>query len=405
MVCVGSVLGPLARSLGDMRIGKASARRRPGMPRLDQTRAGRQCVALLAAGLSLTAAVATAAAAGERPRLYTHQTYIEDITNDTVLPLHDAKAMLAWVLESLPDRVKVYPTENYYYFHFFHQGVRYAGNLRLDMMDRDEGKLHFAYFEDLQEWKEDAPLTYNAFDKSDGVLVEKIDRLLYRVSYGERQVIFELNDLAKVVPPPHAIGPDEKYLGPVFDDSGMRFFLMFNPKLKLFHYILDETIKITDQFRPSVNTNRILIGVRTGFAYYLDLRMNRKILIGVFEANSRVNNYFDGPFDQLPDNFVVGDELRDAILAVEPSLKDNIDRVGGSFDKSGRYLIGPYATYRTEDQLYPFHYCATLKTVPTANYYQCFVAEQEYGGYPVPLPLKQMAQTQPQTKKKKRKPR
>jgi hypothetical protein len=43
--------------------------------------------------------------------------------------------------------------------------------------------------------------------------------------------------------------------------------------------------------------------------------------------------------------------------------------------------------------------------VPTANYYQCFVAEQEYGGYPVPLPLKQMAQTQPQTKKKKRKPR
>ena len=73
--------------------------------------------------------------------------------------------MLAWVLESLPDRVKVYPTENYYYFHFFHQGVRYAGNLRLDMMDRDKGKLHFAYFEDLQEWKEDASLTYNAFDQ------------------------------------------------------------------------------------------------------------------------------------------------------------------------------------------------------------------------------------------------
>ena len=300
---------------------------------------------------------ATTAAAGERPRLYTHQSYIEDITDDTVLPLHDPKAMLAWVLESLPDRVKVYPTENYYYFHFFHQGVRYAGNLRLDMMDRDEGKLHFAYFEDLQEWKEDAPLTYNAFDKSDGVLVEKIDRLVYRVGYGERQVIFELNDLAKVVPPPHAIGPDEKYLGPVFDDSGMRFFLMYNPKLKLFHYILDETIKIPDQFRPSVNTNRILIGVRTGFAYYLDLRMNRKILIGVFEANSRVNNYFDGPFDQLPDNFVVGDEL--APPAVDSQR--GTDRVRGSFGSSGRYLIGPYSTYRTGDQLYPFRQRATSR--------------------------------------------
>ncbi len=158
------------------------------------------------------------AGAGNRPRLYTHQSYIEDITNDTVLPLSDPKAMLTFVLESLPDRVKVYPTENYYYFHFYSQGVRYAGNLRLDMMDRDKGKLHFAYFEDLQEWKADAPLTYNVFDQADGVLVEKIDYLVYRVTFAERQVVFELNDLSKVVPPAHVVGPDEKYLGPVFDE-------------------------------------------------------------------------------------------------------------------------------------------------------------------------------------------
>jgi hypothetical protein len=362
------------------------------------------CCLLIAAGLSLAAAIPSAAA-GERPRLHTHQSYLEDVMNETALPLGDQKAMLAWVLESLPDRVKVYPTESYYYFHFFNQGVRYAGNLCLDMMDRDEGKLHFAYFEDLQEWKEDAPLTYKAFDKSDGVTVEKIERLLYRVTYGERSVIFELNDLSKVVPPPHVVAPDEKFIGPMFDESGMRFFLMFNPKLKLFHYILDETVKIPDQFRPSTYSNRILIGVRTGFAYYLDVRMNRKILIGVFEANSRVNNAFDGPFDQLPDNFVVGDELRDAILAVEPSLKDKIDRVGGSLEApgSGRYLIGPYATYRTEDQLYPIHHCATSKSVPAANYYQCFVVEQEFGGYPVPLPLKVNATPEPTPKAGKKK--
>ena len=118
---------------------------------------------------------AVAATAAERPRLYTHQNYIEDITNETALPLSDPKAMLTFVLESLPERVKVYPTENYYYFHFYNQGVRYAGNLRLDMMDRDKGKLHFAYFEDLQEWKADAPLTYNVFDQKDGVLVEKLE--------------------------------------------------------------------------------------------------------------------------------------------------------------------------------------------------------------------------------------
>jgi hypothetical protein len=399
MVRVSSLRISPGGSHGDERMKGPRAQPRTGTP------PHRRLCLLMAA--SLTLAAATAASAGERPRLHTHQSYLEEVTNESALPLSDQKAMLTWVLESLPDRVKVYPTENYYYFTFYNQGVRYAGNIRLDMMDRDEGKLHFAYFEDLQEWKEDAPLTYKVFDASDGVRVEKLDFLVYRVTFGERQVIFELNDLSKVVPPPHAIGPDEKFIGPMFDESGMRFFLIFNPKLKLFHYILDETVKVADQFRPSVNTNRILIGVRTGFAYYLDLRMNRKILIGVFEANSRTNSPFDGPFDQLPDNFVKGDELRDAILAVEPSLEGKIDRVGGSFDGSGRYLIGPYATYRTEDHLYPFHYCATSKSVPSANYYQCFVVEQEYGGYPVPLPLKANATPTPTPKatKKKRRPR
>ena len=32
----------------------------------------------------------------------------------------------------------------------------------------------------------------------------------------------------------------------------------------------------------------------------------------------RANNYFDGPFDQLPDNFIAGEALRDAILSVRP---------------------------------------------------------------------------------------
>jgi hypothetical protein len=45
--------------------------------------------------------------------------------------------------------------------------------------------------------------------------------------------VFELNDLSNVKPPPGAFGPDEAYLGPVFDESAIRFFLVFNRKLKL----------------------------------------------------------------------------------------------------------------------------------------------------------------------------
>ena len=114
-----------------------------------------------------------------------------------------------------------------------------------------------------------------------------------------------------------------------------------------------------------------------------------------------MNNYFDGPFDQLPDNFVKDTELGTRSWRSSPRSTGKIDRVGGSFDRSGRYLIGPYATYRTEEQLYPIHHCATSKNVPSANYYQCFVVEQEYGGYPVPLPLKIKQAAQPTKKKRK----
>lgn len=326
--------------------------------------------------LLLAALFVSPALAAERPKLYTNQEYIEDLMRDTSLPLDDPKGMLAFVLESLPERVKVYPTENYYYFYFYHAGTRYGGNIRLDAKDRDEGKLHFAYFPELTEWVKNDDLQYRLLGKDDGVTVEKIEPLVYRVTFGGKSVVFELNDLSKLTPPPTALGPDDQYLGPVQDESGVRFFLVFNKRLKLFHYVLDETIRVADELFPSRQTNRILIGRRTGFAFYDEHRLNRKILIGVHEANGSVNNYFDGPFDQLPDNFIKGDELRAAILAVEPHLKGEIDSHGGSPDGSSRYLIGPYIYYRDEAELLPFHQCATDKKIPRDLYHACFVVRE-----------------------------
>jgi hypothetical protein len=317
--------------------------------------------------------LAATASAAERPRIYTNQDYLEDIARDTTLPLDDPKAMFAFVLEGLPDRVKVYPTENYYYFYFYHESVRYAGNIRLDTKDRSEGKVHFAYFRELTEWQKSDEVNYRLFGKEDGVTVEQLESLVYRVSYGTRSVVFELNDLSKVAPPATALTPDDQYLGPVFDESGIRFFLVFNRRLKVFHYVLDETIRVNDELLPSRLTNRILIGRRTGYAFYSDHRLNRRILIGVFEANASVNNYFDGPFDQLPDNFLKGDELRQAIIEADPSQAGKIDRYGGSPDGASRYLIGPYIYYRSEEDLLPFHQCATSKEIPRDLYHACFV--------------------------------
>jgi hypothetical protein len=313
------------------------------------------------------------------PRIETNEAYLNEVLRPPVLDIEDPISVFAYVLRSLPPRVKVYPTENYYYFKFKHNHVPYAGNIRLDIIERDRGRLHFAYFEDLAEWKAEDDVKHVVLDKSHGVLVEKLGRLLYRVSYDGISVVFELNDLSDVKPPPGLLAEHERLIGPLFDESGLGFFLIFNEKLKAFHYILDETRGVAEHLTPAEGYERILIGKRTGFAFYRDHKIDRKILIGVFEGNARVNNYFDGPFDQLPDNFIEGETLRSAILEVEPHLAGRIDRLGISPGGADRYMIAPYRHYRTLEDLIIFDECATSNEVPPDLYHGCFVfIEQDY---------------------------
>ncbi len=316
---------------------------------------------------------ASNALAQEKAGLLTNQSYLEDVQRRGALPLADTRAMFSRVLASLPEKVKVYPTENYYYFSFFENGVRYAGNIRLDASNRDQGKVHFAYYMDLSEWGGTEDIKYLLMDKQHGVTVEKIADLVYRVGDGKSSVVFELNDLRGVKPPDHLVLMNERYIGPIFDESGIRFFLIYNGDRKLFHYVLDETRPVDDLLETGVTTDRIVIGRRTGFAFYRDHRVERKILIGVFEANSRVNNYFDGPFDQLPDNFIEGESLRSALLEVDPSLAGQIDRVGAALDGSTRFMIAPYHHYRSEEDLLFFHNCATWPQLKEEIYPSCFV--------------------------------
>ena len=337
-----------------------------------------RCLGLLAAISALAMSAGTAPAQNpEHPRLHTNEAYVEDATRATALAIADPMAVFAFVLDSLPDRVKVYPTENYYYFRFIHGGTPYAGNIRLDPLERDQGKVQFSYYPDLTEWRDKVKGdTYVVLDASRGVTVEQLERLVYRVSYRNKSVVFALNDLSQVKPPAGALGPDEKFLGPIFDEFAVRFFLVYNSKLKIFHFILDETVKVADDLTVSALADRILIGRRTGFAFYRDHRLERKIMIGAFEGNSRLNNYFDGPFDQLPENFIEGEDLRRAILEADPSAKGQIDRLGHFSDGEGRYLIHPYMLYRKESDLLVIHRCATGK-VRAPTYYRCFVTDAE----------------------------
>ena len=122
-----------------------------------------------------------------------------------------------------------------------------------------------------------------------------------------------------------------------------------------------------------------------------------KILIGVDERQSRLNTYLDGPFDQLPENFIEGEALREAILAVDPSVKGKIDRLGNFSDGSGRYLIHPYLLYRQPAISRCFQRCVTVESGrrrPTARPASSSTTTRRSGKIRVPLALEEALRTQ-----------
>lgn len=339
---------------------------------------------------SVAASVGVALAEGERPqhslpRLELNEFEIVETLKPSSLAIDDPIAVFAHVLGSLRDRVQVYPTENYYYFRFSHNGVAYAGNIRLAATDRDEGKVHFFYGPPPTDWNGDPPERYVALGSAEGVAVERIAPLVYRVSHGGKSVSFVLNDLSQVTPPEGLLGADERFVGPILDESGVHFFLVFNSRANVFHYLLDETVRVGDEFIASKSSDRIEIGTRTGFAFYKD--GSRKILIGVDRRQSWLNTYLDGPFDQLPENFIEGEALREAIHAADPPSRGKIDRLGYFNDRRGRYLIHPYMRYRTTGELAVVHRCMTSKSVPAAMRPRCLVIDPRDAERPNPQPL------------------
>jgi hypothetical protein len=347
------------------------------------------CVAVHTLGAVALVPDRAPAQEAQRPAIETNADYVDAVTRHTNLDLGDTMAVFDMVLGSLPGRVKVYPTENYFYFRFTHNGVRYAGDMRFDVADRDQGKLHFGYVEELAPWKEaDQRVDIDGIlDASKGVLVERLDRLVYRVTYREKSVIFELNDLSRVKPPGGMLGPDEQFVGPIFDESAIRFFFVYNTRLKIFHFILDETVAVPDTLVPMQQTPRILVGKRTGFAFYRDQKLDRKILIGVYRLNSLENTYLDGPFDQLPENFVEGDTLKRLFVDSDPAAKDKLDRLGHYLDGSGRFLVHPYLVYRADGDLAVVERCTKSKRVAPRLYYACFAFDPDQVGQSDAQPL------------------
>ena len=97
----------------------------------------------------------------------------------------------------------------------------------------------------------------------------------------------------------------------------------------------------SDQSRVSP---RLIIGRRTGFAYYKDDSGNARSCRRL-RGKHRRQRLLRWPVRSAPDNFLNGNELKDAIVAAGLADADTIDRFGILPSGDERVLIKPYFLY------------------------------------------------------------
>ena len=279
-----------------------------------------------------------------------NEEFINGLYNN--LNLTDAKQVFRFVFSNLDDQVVIYPTENYYYFTFPAHGKIIFGSIALPAYHRDQGTLFFGYYEKMEKFTEPKfpILGHEAnYDAMDGVFVKKIDDFNYSVTFEGRTVIFKLNDVGLAKPRTALLRDDEIFVGPSFDESGLKFIIIFNNATKHLFWILDEDNFVPDSFLEY--KENILIGNRTEFAFYYDEVNTRKILVGAKASNILQNSWYDGPFDQMPDNYVYTGkvEIKKYLEAVYPDLK--LDKYGRTLDTGLKVTVPSYLFYSNKDDL------------------------------------------------------
>lgn len=288
----------------------------------------------------------------ERNSLVTNENFIRSLSHAP--EVDDRVSIFRYVFSSLGDEVMVYPTENYYYFECALRGMVIKGNIGLLADSRDKGIVNFSYEEDYAlEDPNYQPLEKEVdLSAQDGVDLKKINDFKYTIGFEGKSVTFNLNDVGMSPPRKAVLSPDEIFVGPSFDESGLQFYLIYTQKCNALFWILNEDASVPEQFFSANSV--LLIGRRTEFAFYDDKGNNRKILIGVKEGNVSRNDWYDGPFDQLPDNYIkTGQvEVQKYLESCQPSTKGKIDKYGVYLNHSDlRIGITPYFEYSSKDQL------------------------------------------------------
>lgn len=326
---------------------------------------------LLAAIWPALAALFPARAAEDAPELALHQKLTEAWRAEGI-DLRHSDAVFAWVFRHLPEEVWVYPTENYYYWRLTADGREIRGNFRPASGEREKGILSFAY----AEWREfpdevpeDPSLTrVRRFSAEDGVTVKCVDPLTCEISSEGKTVRFHLHNIPQLPPQSFQLPPDEVFVERTWDESGLPFFLCYHKQARCFFWVLNEEKPVAEIFAEPAPG--IVRGRRTGFYFWTDATHgNRKILTAVRGLSVRRNDYFDGPFDQLADNYAAQVPLRKYIAEAFPAIAGEIDLHGyftSGTDKGNRVALTSYLIYGSAAEAVEFTRKAAAAPIPVA---------------------------------------
>lgn len=309
-----------------------------------------------------------------------HQYWIEgkyEEPGNATLDVGDPEKVLFYVFSSLNDKVTVYPTENYYYFVFKSNGKEFWGNFRLSPEERDNGLLNFAYWEKQPGEKDvsERPYFYKQYGPADGLFLGKIGERKYSVEYKGKKVIFNLYHVPQELPQ-FRLADGEVFSQRTFDESGFGFYLIYNKQDPHFIFALDESRIVPDNL--AAFNNEIFIGEKSGFAFYNDVKNNRKLLMGVNSENTKENNYYDGPFDQLADNYIADESFKDYLEEAYPGAAGQIDNYGRfkDYNQGARMAVMPYYSYTSPEWLYDI-IKECRKSYSGSKFYACITHDQK----------------------------